>query len=169
MVTVRIFPHSEKTAQGTYSDPAAKVSSKLPIRLTIQQAQAINDEVAKAGKTRPDPGVYEQIHKRLLAVPIPVPVDKRGAGIENVRRGFEKHEVVPLPGFKPATDLPEGWGIYSMYDSGSNHKVDNAATIAWRHIWNFWTSYVEGGSMGGKTVKDSLGDARWTWEGWEDR
>ena len=168
---MRIVRIAQQVAAEAHDDPIGWVSSHHPVNLSPAQSEAILAEMARFGKTRPSPSEYAAAERRLLAVPIPVPVYRRrgGGSVNNARKGYDKREVKLLPGFDPRRDLPEGWGLYSMSDGGGNHRIDNAARIAWTSIWNFWSHYVKDGTMGGKFVADSTGEGRWTWDGWEDR
>lgn len=146
----RILRHREfmriiHISQSESIDPVARVSDRLPIRLSPQQAEAIREIIEKSDAVRMEPSEYEVVHRKLKSIPIA----KAGLkDIRNVKEGYEKNEVKLLPNFNAKTDIPEGYGLYSMYDSGSNHRMANAAEIAWTHIWNFWTNYKTGGTYG---------------------
>ena len=62
--------------------------------------------------------------------------------ITNSIKGFESNEIKLLNGFNASVDMPSGWGIHSMYDSGGNFKIVNAGSDLWTHIWNYWNSPI---------------------------
>lgn len=132
-----------RIVQIAQNDLINQVSNRLPIKLSKEQETAILSEIAKF-QERPTPEEYSKVQKRLLNIPIPIPVNKRKPiiAIQNVVKGYEPGEVKLMPNFNPKQDLPEGWGLYSMYDSGGNHRVGNAAEIVWRSIWNNWYYYI---------------------------
>ena len=168
---MRIVRIAQQVATEAHRDPIGWVSSHLPINLTQAQADAILVEMERFGKDRPNPAEYEAIEKRLMAIPMPQAVDKKrgGGSVNHVGPGFDKNDVQLHPEFDPKRDLPEGWGLYSMSDGGGNHRIENAARLAWTSIWNFWNYYVEDGNLGSKFVTDSIGDGKWTWQGWENK
>ena len=116
------------------------------VHLSPPQINAINEAVNEFKTTfngrRPTPDEYEKIERKLLTIPV-APVDKRRPvkSINNVRQGYGTKDVVPLDGFNPDTDLPEGWGIYPWWDSGNNYHLVNAAQMAWTEIWNNWRPF----------------------------
>jgi hypothetical protein len=52
--------------------------------------------------------------------------------------GFEAQHVKPHVDFDARRDLPPGWAIGSVYDSGGNHSIRNAAQSLHTELWNFW-------------------------------
>lgn len=87
-------------------------------------------------KVRPSFWEYDKEHKALAKLPTaPKP---KASKIPNTTPGYEPSEVKLLPAFDAINDLPEGWAVYSQYDSGSNFGIINAAEHLWRTIWNSW-------------------------------
>jgi hypothetical protein len=95
----------------------------------------IVDEFSKLAN-RPDEKQYWAFQKRMEST---CKVGKKFK-IANTERGYEANEYKLMPNFNAAKDLPEGLGFYSMMDSGSNHRIDNAGVIYLRLIWNSWNS-----------------------------
>ena len=102
------------------------------IHLSKEQETALLVAVERFDK-RPTFQEYEQVHRTLKKIAVAKP-----KCFANVKPGFYKRELVPLAGFNPETDIAEGWCLYPCWDSGNNHRLINAAQIAWTTIWNFW-------------------------------
>ena len=58
--------------------------------------------------------------------------------IPNSRRGFEPQEIKLEDNFEALRDLPEGWAVVSMHDSGGNHSIHSASSHLITQIWNNW-------------------------------
>lgn len=57
--------------------------------------------------------------------------------IINTYPGYESGEVKLSKEFNVG-DIPPGFGLYCMYDSGSNYKIMNAGNMIITHLYNFW-------------------------------
>lgn len=85
---------------------------------------------------RPSFDQYEHYQKLMLKVD---PSEKLTLKkIPNTRPGFGSKEIKLEPGFDARKDLPQGWGVYSFYDSGSNCGVRSAGQIVLTYLWNYW-------------------------------
>jgi hypothetical protein len=87
---------------------------------------------------RPTIKEYESFCKRMKELDKSRKKPKR-KGIPNTMPGYEPKEVKLTASFDAFKDLPEGWGVYSMHDSGGNHKIFSAGDIALTFLWNTWT------------------------------
>lgn len=105
--------------------------------LTIEQRKAIQAAMARYPDRRPSAKEYETEQAVLRLVRVEYKPQRKT--IKNTRPGFAPSEVVLLSEFNALNDMPAGWSVYSMYDSGGNHKMENAAVNVWRRIWNAWT------------------------------
>ena len=86
---------------------------------------------------RPTFEQYEAFQKRMKVI------DKSLGKIDvkkipNTERGFEPKERQLLPAFDAFKDLPQGWAVYPMFDSGNNHAVMSAGQHILTRIWNGW-------------------------------
>ncbi len=52
--------------------------------------------------------------------------------------GFEETEVKPEKGFDARRDMPAGWALVNVHDSGFNHVVSPAGHVLHRELWNLW-------------------------------
>lgn len=120
-------------------DVIDRVVGRYKIRLSFLQYVELFNILAIWDGARPDPDPYIDLSWQLRK--IPVACNCAFTELRNVRRGYNGNEVVPLPGFNAAADLPEGYALWSCFDSGGNHKVCNAVTTAFMCIWNHWESY----------------------------
>jgi len=119
-----------------------EVKKHWKVRLNQAQSDAINEAVAQFKGRRPTPYEYDKVQRKLEAIPVvPAHTRKPISFVDNVRQGFHPWEVVPLQEFDQNTDLPEGWALYPTWDSGNNHRLINAARIAWMAIWNSWRPF----------------------------
>ncbi len=74
---------------------------------------------------------------------------------QNLKPGFEKNEVKLCTGFNAYVDLPEGWAVFSRYDSGGNHGISDAGYIVLCNLWNFWNS-TDGTKLSTKEINFCL-------------
>lgn len=88
-------------------------------------------------RARPKFGAYNKAETAIRK--IPVPCKPRPGDIGHVGQGYKKSEVKLLPGFDALVDLPAGWAVASMYDSGGNHAVVNAGASMLTNLWNCWS------------------------------
>ena len=72
--------------------------------------------------------------------------------LQNVKPGFEKNEVKLCTGFNARVDLPEGWAVFSMWDSGNNHKTSDAGSVVLRNLWNNWSHSTDGTQLNAKEI-----------------
>ena len=106
------------------------------IHLSPAQRAAILAAIA-AFPVRPSFDAYAKTEKALLAIPIsPKPKAK---AIPNTLPGYEPGDVKLGHAFDARRDLPEGWAVFSRYDSGGSYGIENAARAVWRNVWNGWT------------------------------
>ena len=121
-------------------DNTAKVcdiggTMKNLIHLSLAQRTALLTAIA-AFETRPSPEAYSKVADSLAAIPTqPKP---KAAKIPNTLPGHEPKDVKLCEGFDAPRDLPEGWAVFSRYDSGANYGIENAAVNVWRNVWNGW-------------------------------
>jgi hypothetical protein len=80
---------------------------------------------------------YEGFQKRMRTLDKARKKPKRKS-IPNTTLGFESNEIKLDDSFDALKDLPEGFGAYSMYDSGGNHQVLSAGRIILTNLWNHW-------------------------------
>lgn len=107
------------------------------IHLTPEQRTAILAAINRYSE-RPTFKQYETEQAVLLLVRIdPKPKLK---GINNTRPGYHANEIKLDAQFDALKDLPRGWATFSVYDSGGNHRIENAAVNVWRSVWNSWYS-----------------------------
>jgi hypothetical protein len=87
-----------------------------------------------------------------------IPTCKRptARSVGNCDPGFEARHVKPHTDFNARRDLPPGWAIVSMYDSGGNHSIRNAAQAMHTELWNFWP-------CSDMPLKEQLHDERSPW------
>lgn len=105
------------------------------IHLNPAQRAAILALIARY-PVRPTPEEYAREECALRAIPT-APKPKRKA-IPNTAPGFEPGDVKLAETFDARRDLPPGWAMFSRYDSGGNHGLENAAVTVWRNVWNGW-------------------------------
>jgi hypothetical protein len=87
---------------------------------------------------RPTFKEYEAAEKELLNLPTD-PKPKLKSIPHAYPSGYEDGKAIHIrPEFDAQRDLPKGWGLYYMADSGPSYHVLNAAGILWTHIWNCW-------------------------------
>jgi hypothetical protein len=115
------------------------------LHLTEAQDAAIDALIQRFGDQRPEHHEYEKALTALGEVDgVKVPKFRiHTTPFKETVPGFHSGEVVPSAAFDARQHLPPGVGLYSMYDSGGNCRVSNAATIAWTLIWNCWPSSPE--------------------------
>lgn len=113
------------------------MSSKIrKIHLTSAQRAAILALISRY-PVRPTSSQYCNEEKALKA--LPTGAKPKARKVPNTFPGFESGEVKLAPSFDARRDLPEGWAVYSRYDSGGNHGIGNAASHVWRSVWNSWS------------------------------
>jgi hypothetical protein len=107
------------------------------VHLTPEQTEAIDKAVESFKGVRPTEHEYDKVWRLLKAIPVdPKPFYKK---IPNTKPNpYDKGEVKPLPEFNADRDLPKGWALCNMHDSGFNHGIMNAALLVWTNIWNYW-------------------------------
>ena len=88
-------------------------------------------------KKRPTPKEYNDFQKRMFLLDRSRTKPKR-KDIPNTMPGYEAGEIKLTDSFDALKDLPEGWGVYSMHDSGNNHKVLSAGEMVLTSLWNNW-------------------------------
>lgn len=111
-----------------------RVKKRMKIRLSKAQETALLETIASFHDRRPECYEYETVQRTLKEIPVP-----KAEAFANVRPGHYKRELVPLyPEFNAETDIAEGWCLYPCWDSGNNHRLINAAEVAWMTIWNSW-------------------------------
>ena len=106
------------------------------IHLTPAQRAAILALISRY-PVRPTSAQYLREEKALRA--LPVGEKPKASKIPNTLPGFGSVEVKLTPAFDARRDLPEGWAVYSRYDSGGNHGIGNAALHVWTSVWNSWS------------------------------
>lgn len=88
--------------------------------------------------TRPVFGAYDKSSRAIAKLPVArKPTVK---SVPHTRPGFGGGELVPQPPFDATLHLPHGWAVVSCYDSGGNHKFENAGVALMRALWNCWSS-----------------------------
>lgn len=85
---------------------------------------------------RPSFETYEKFQKRMKSVDPKVKPKRKE--IPNTRLGFESSDVKLNDGFDARQDLPEGWGVFSRYDSGANFGIMSAGQLVLTNLWNYW-------------------------------
>jgi hypothetical protein len=94
-----------------------------------------------AHDNRPTDAVYREFQQRMKLVD---PKEKpKAPTIPNTSKGFEAGEVKLGEEFDARKDLPEGWGVLPMYDSGSNFKIQSAGQILLTKFMNYWGSTTD--------------------------
>jgi hypothetical protein len=104
--------------------------------LSKPQIAALSSLLAKYGDTRPTSKEYAK-EENLLRSAIKTNRPK-ARKIPETWPGFESSEVKLKPEFDAVKCLPEGWCVFSRFDSGGNHGIENAAVNVWRDMWNGW-------------------------------
>lgn len=91
---------------------------------------------AEARKPRTPSAAYIETNHAMAKIPVgPKPSPR---AIAMTATGFGKDEVVPMHGFHAVRDLPLGWAITNVHDSGGNHRIVNAAQALHTALWNYW-------------------------------
>jgi hypothetical protein len=80
---------------------------------------------------------YELFQKRMRDLDKARKKPKMGS-IPNTKLGFESNQIKLDNSFDALKDLPEGFGVYPMCDSGGNHKILSAGMIILTNLWNNW-------------------------------
>lgn len=111
--------------------------------LSIKQKRAIVNAISKCENLRPLSSKHISIDNALRKIKVK-PHRKR---FKKVMEGYNKGEYKPMPNFNPLKDVPVGWALFNLYDSGYNHSVVNAASTVWITIWNNWNSWIIDGEM----------------------
>lgn len=113
------------------------------LHLTPQQKAAIEVLLNRFVEQRPTTQEYQTALDCLHVLgAVNIPRFRKGTTpFPETRPGYEVGEVVPTATFMAKHHLPPGLGLYSMYDSGGNCRVRNAAAIAWTLVWNCWPSH----------------------------
>ena len=105
-----------------------------PQRIFIRQWLADNP-------TRPLFGAYDKASRAITKIP----VGRRptAKSVAQSSPGYGVNELRPTKSFDATLHLPAGWSIYSMHDSGGNHRIGNAGESLLRALWNCWSSKSE--------------------------
>lgn len=111
--------------------------------LSNAQKKAIVNIIAKCDNLRPLTSKHISIDYTLHKIK----VKPHGKRFKKVMEGFNKGDYKPMPNFKPLRDVPMGWALNNLHDSGYNHSVVNAASSVWITIWNLWDSWIVNGEM----------------------
>lgn len=106
---------------------------------TTEQKQILK-EFAESFGDRPSYKDYYKYQKRLRAAQKSKP--PKQSEIPNTRPGYGKKEVQLLPEFTEQ-DIPLGFGLHPMYDSGSNHAIGDAGQMILTQIWNYWDNPIK--------------------------
>lgn len=88
--------------------------------------------------TRPVFGAYDKASRAIAK--IPVTRKPTAKSVPHTDPGYGGNDLVPKKSFDATKHLPAGWGIYSMHDSGGNHRIGNAGESLMRALWNCWSS-----------------------------
>ncbi len=104
------------------------------IHLSPKQKVALN-QYKTLFKNRPSGEQYQTFHKFLkLVKTVQKPLRK---DIPNTILGSEGC-IKLKKNFDALKDLPPGWAVVSVHDSGGNHTIYNAAETKWMEIYNNW-------------------------------
>jgi len=117
-----------------------KLKPNRLLHLTPAQTAALEALLQRFETRWPEPQEYEKALDMLREIDgVKVPKFRaHTTPFKETMPGYERGEVKPSLLFDGTKHLPPGLGLYSMYDSGGNHRVNNAAAIAWTLMWNFW-------------------------------
>lgn len=96
----------------------------------------------KSNSSRPKFGAYDKASSQVAKIPVGRKPSAKSA--TNCRLGFHANEVVPLKKFDATRDLPAGWALANVYDSGGNHRIVNAGTSMLADLWNCWAGCPDG-------------------------
>lgn len=107
-----------------------------PNLLNPTMAQMLIHSEFMAEPYRPSSRVYDSYQERMKRVAVNRKV--KLSDCKNLEKGYNPGDVVPLPGFNPNEDLPEGFGLYPMCDSGGNCKILDAGRCLLAESWNSW-------------------------------
>lgn len=91
---------------------------------------------------RPDPEAYafaDGAVTKIATSKKPLPKN-----IPYTARCHEPGEVSPVTPFHALRDLPSGWALAPLYDSGNSHAICNAGSAMLCRIWNAWSSRAVG-------------------------
>jgi hypothetical protein len=119
------------------------ITNLCKANLSKTQKKALVDTISKCENLRPLSSKHISIDNALRKVKVK-PHNKR---FKKVMEGYNNGEYKPMPNFKPLLDVPIGWSLCNLHDSGYNHSVVNAASAAWITIWNGWDSWIVNGEM----------------------
>ncbi len=85
---------------------------------------------------RPSPEEYDKFQQRMKKLgPDKKPKQKE---IPHTLPGYESNELKLTDDFDALQDLPVGWAVTSLYDSGGNHRIELAGCTVLRRMWNNW-------------------------------
>lgn len=110
-----------------------KYKSKL--FLTSQQVEVLKDLIATHSE-RPTFEEYEKWEKRMKKVDPKQKPKRKMIGHSSL--GYGRDQIRLDDDFNAEVDLPPGWGVYSMADSGSNYTIHSAGQLLLTDLWNSW-------------------------------
>lgn len=97
---------------------------------TPEQLEIIKEFISF--ENRPSFKLYSKFQTRMKKT-----TGKRPTKIINTHPGFESGEVKLSKEFNIG-DIPSGFGLYCMYDSGCNYKIMNAGKMIITYLYNYW-------------------------------
>ena len=109
------------------------------IHLSEEQRQLCIEFATQSN--RPTPKEYDKWIRRMEKLTHGRPPKHRR--IPHVIKGFDRGDVKLEPDFDALVDLPEGWAVFSHYDSGGNHGIESAGLTVMRNIYNSWAGRKE--------------------------